>query len=43
MAKKRLVLKVSEGHNGQKRITIPPDSKIEGGDYVEVKKLGDAS
>jgi len=35
---KKLILQVKENKNGQKRVTIPKDSKIEDEDYVEVKK-----
>lgn len=41
--KKRLILRVGQSKNGQMRVTIPPDSKIVDGDYVEIKKLGDKS
>jgi len=34
----KLILKVKENKNKQKRVTIPKESKIKGEDYVEVKK-----
>lgn len=33
-----LILQVKKNKSGQKRITIPKESKIKKGDYVEVKK-----
>lgn len=38
--KSELILQVKENKNGQKRVTIPKNSKIEEGDYVVVKKNG---
>jgi len=38
--KKRIIVKVWKNNgNNQKLITIPKDSKINEGDYVEVKKV----
>ena len=36
---KKLILRVKESKNKQKRVTIPKESEIKGEDYVEVKKL----
>jgi len=35
---KKLILKVKENKNGQKRVTIPKDHEIKDEDYVEVIK-----
>ena len=35
----RIIVKVKKSKIGQMRVTIPSDSEINDGDYVEVKKL----
>ena len=40
MEEKRIICKVwTNNKNGQKLITIPKDSDIKKGDYVEIKKI----
>ena len=40
MVKKRIIVKVRENKtNNQKQVTIPFDSGIKEGDYVEIKKV----
>lgn len=36
---KRIILKVRETKEGQKLVTIPKESDIEKGDYIEVKRI----
>ena len=35
----RIIVKVRETKNNQKIVTIPKDSNIKKGDYVEIKKV----
>ena len=40
MPEKKIIVKVRiNKSNGQKTITIPKDSNIKKGDYVEIKKI----
>ena len=35
----RIIIKVRETKNKQKIVTIPKESKIKAGDYIEIRKL----
>jgi len=40
MVNERIIVKIRENKsNGQKMVTIPSDSELKSGDYVEIVKL----